>query len=425
MKIHFIGIGGIGMSSLAQYYLAQDFLVSGSDVAASEITDDLAKKGVKIFIGHRAENIPYDLDLIIYTAAVDGENPEIKEVGKNHIKCLSYAKALGELTKEKWTIAISGTHGKSTTTAMLGLILEEAGLDPTVILGTKVKEWGGNFRLGKSKYLVIEADEYSASFLNYWPKMAVLTNIEADHLDFYKDLEEIVATFKKYISHLDEKGFVVANEEDANVVEVVKLAKAQVKNFSLDLQIKELNLQVPGRHNLANAAAAIEAARILEVPDEISMRALNKFNGTWRRMEFRGELNGAKIFDDYAHHPTEIKAALQGAREILPEGGRLFCVFQPHQYQRTYSLFEEFADAFDAADNLILLPIYSVAGRENEEIKKMVSSQKLAEAVNKKNQKAVFIASFKEAENYLKQNLKQGDIAMIMGAGDVYLLKLE
>ncbi len=462
-KIHFIGIGGIGVSALARYYLSRGFLVSGSDLAESEIISDLRKLGTKIPPSpplkrgektiHRKENLLVNVDLVVYSAAVTRDNPELKEARRCKIKCQTYAQALGELTKEYFTIAVSGTHGKSTTTAMIALILVEAGLDPTVIVGTKLREFGdSNFRAGKSKYLVIEADEYAASFLNYWPKIIVLTNIEEDHLDYYKNLKNILKAFKEYIRHLGKDGVLVANREDENIRKLVQSSKFKVQSYNSKFKIKELNLHVPGRHNLMNALAAISATRTLGISDSISVKALNKFSGTWRRFEYRGEVNGAKIFDDYGHHPTEIKATLKGAREFLKNLSlsdsdrtvavgqpKLWCVFQPHQYQRTFALFDQFAGAFDEADKVILLPIYSVAGREKESIKKKVSSEKLASAIKSRmgnpstsarhaglrsgnKDDVIYLDTFDKAAEYLRKNLEKNDVAVIMGAGDVYKL---
>jgi len=425
MRIYFIGIGGIGVSALVRYYLAQDFLVSGSDAGESQLIDDLRREGAEISSGLKTDKMP---DLVIYSAAVPEDHPELVEARRHNVKCQKYAQALGELTKEKFTIAVSGMHGKSTTTAMIGLILEAARLDPTVIVGTKVK-WNSprsfsNFRFGKSQYLVIEADEYDQSFLNYWPKIIVLTNIEEEHLDTYKDLTDIMKTFGEYVGHLPDDGILVANEEDANIRVLIQNSKFKIQNYNTKEIPAGLNLKIPGQHILSDAMAALTVARALNVPDEISIKALNDFSGTWRRMEFRGELNGAKIYDDYGHHPTEIKATLEGVRELL-DGRRLFVVFSPHQYQRTYYLFDKFVSAFDAADKIILLPIYSVAGREDEEIKKKISSEKLAQAIKQTGQDAIYLESFQSAEKYLRENLQKGDVCVIMGAGDIYKLTEE
>jgi len=424
-KIHFIGIGGIGVSALAGYYLKKGVEISGSDVAKSPITEKLKKGGAKIFIGHRAFNLASDVELVIYTAAATKDNPEIKEAKNKKIKTQSYAEALGDLTKEMHTIAVSGMHGKSTITAMIGLIMEKAGLDPTVIIGTKVKEWGNNnFRIGKSKYLVIEADEYNASFLNYWPKIIVLTNIEEEHLDFYKGgIKQIAKTFSDYAGHLGSWGTLVAYAQDEEIIKIAKKSEAKVVLFDISEESskeEKLDLKLPGAHNLSNALAALAVAEVLKISDKIVRKTLSEFNGTWRRMEYKGKINGAKIYDDYAHHPTEIKATLAGAKEMVKEDGQLWCVFQPHQYQRTYKLFKQFSEAFFSADKTIILPIYSVAGREKQSIKKMVSSKKLVKKIN--DEKVIYLDSFSKAGKYLRKNLKKGDLCIIMGAGDIYQL---
>jgi len=520
MSIHFVGIGGIGVSALARYFLARGNEVSGSDAAESEIVEDLRKMGVKITSPQpspskgegeihlfepealRAEwpnplFIKKGTDLVIYSAAVQESNPELIEARRLGIKTQKYAEALGELTKKMYTIAISGMHGKSTTTAMIGLMMEKAGLDPTVIVGTKVR-WnaenytppnpplkGGqrakspltplfqsgeknysNCRVGKSKYLVIEADEYDRSFLNYWPKILVLLNIEEEHLDTYTGgLADILKTFEEYVSHLSEDGVLVANGEDENIVTLINpksefLISKQIINPKFQIQkynsnaIAGLSLKIPGRHNISNANAALAVARVLGIDEKIAVGALNDFSGAWRRMEYKGLVNGAKIYDDYGHHPTEIKATLAGARELLnnsskntkiisPQpspskrggkippnppfpkwGGKLWCVFQPHQYQRTYNLFEQFVGAFGAADRVILLPIYSVAGREDEEIKKKVSSEKLVLRLQAqgKPENIIYLDNFDEAAGYLRKNLQPGDVCIVMGAGDIYKL---
>jgi UDP-N-acetylmuramate--alanine ligase len=421
MKIHFIGIGGIGVSSLARYYLSQGAQVSGSDVSASPLIDELRQEGMHISIGHRVGNISKDMDLVIYSAAVKQDNPEIIEAKKHSIKSQTYAQALGELTKKMETIAVSGMHGKSTTTAIIGLMMEKAGLDPTVIVGTKIKEWGNkNFRIGGSQYLVIEADEFNRSFLNYWPKVIVLTNIEEEHLETYKDLNDIKETFKEYIGHLPSDGTVIENEEDKNIKEIISGLKIKSLAYNSKIKNQELNLKIPGAHNVANANAALAVAEVLNIPEKIAIESLNNFSGTWRRMEFKGTINGAKIYDDYGHHPTEIKATLDSARQLMAGNGRLWCVFQPHQYQRTYRLFEKFTGAFDGADKIILLPIYSVAGRETDEIKEKVNSKMLAQAIRDRGQKEVLCLDlFDETAEYLKKNLKENDLCLIMGAGDI------
>ena len=412
--------------------------VSGSDLVASEITDFLAKKGIKIFIGNDVTNISKDLDLVIYSPAVEQTNPELMAAKSLNIKCQTYPEALGELTKNHFTIAISGTHGKSTTTSMIGLLLEKAGLDPTVIVGTKLKEFGGsNFRAGKSEYLVIEADEHFASFLNYWPKIIVLTTLEADHLDYYKTLKNLLNTFKEYIGHLKEDGVLVVNGDDENIKKVV--GQLPANKFSLS-QPEAENIrpimQIPGEHNASNALAALTVARILKIKDEISLKSLSEYKGAWRRFEIKEGIiddppssktsarqRKITVVDDYGHHPTEVKVTLRAAREKYPNK-KILCVYQPHQYQRTFYLFDEFVKVFREVpiDKVIITDIYSVAGRESEEIKNKVSSEKLVKEINKEN---VIYVPFGEVEKYVKEKIEDGDVLVIMGAGDVYKLVSE
>ena len=403
MKVHFIGIGGIGVSALAQYYLAKGHEVTGSDLVSSEITKLVESKGAKLL-----EKAPRGVDLVIYSPAVRPDNPEFKQAKKQGAKLLSYPEALGELTKEYFTIAVSGTHGKSTTCSMIALILIKAGLDPTVIIGTKLKEFGdSNFRAGKSKYLVIEADEWNFSFLNYWPKIIVLTNIEAEHLDTYKDLNHILKTFKEFISHLPKDGVLIDAREYNLEQEDVKSLKRVLK--------------VPGDHNIYNALAALNTARELGVSDEISFQALSEYQGAWRRFETeQAELKGKKftLIHDYAHHPTEVGATLKAGQEKFPNK-KIWCVFQPHQYQRTFYLFDNFVKALSETkiDKLIVTDIYDVAGREKGEIKKKINSQKLVEKINKPW--IEYLAKDK-IKSYLEDNLEQEQVLIIMGAGDVY-----
>lgn len=434
MRVYFIGIGGIGVSALARYFLARGDEVSGSDIAKNDTIEELRAAGARIISGcfEYGERNP---ELIIYSAAVPENNLELTEARRRGVNCRKYAQALGDLTREKFTIAISGMHGKSTVTAMVGLIMERAGLDPTVIVGAKAKwrnhdgsESCGNFRAGQSQYLVVEADEYDRSFLNYRSQILVLLNIEEEHLDTYSGgLSDIMKTFGEYVSHLPADGTLVANGEDKNVGEICRTTDVKCLKYDLGLGVANLKLKIPGRHNLNNAAAALAVAQVLNIDKKIAVDALSDFRGVGRRMEYKGIINGAAIYDDYGHHPTEIAATLEGAKTLLASNGRLWCVFQPHQYQRTRDLFDKFLGAFDAADEIILLPIYSVAGREKEEIKEKISSEKLAAALGERlandGQKRIsFFDSFDGAANYLRENLQGGDVCVIMGAGDIYRL---
>ncbi len=427
MKIHFIGIGGIGVSAIAQYYLAKGREISGSDLASSEITKLLKKKGIKIIIGQKAKNITKDIDLVIYSPAIQPDNPELKQAKKFGIKCLSYPEALGELTKKHFTIAVSGTHGKSTTTAMLALILIKAGLNPTVIVGTKLKEFNNsNFRMGESRYLVIEACEHEESFLNYWPKIIVISNIEKDHLDYYKNLNNVMKAFSKFIGHLPKKGVLIVNKDDENIQNLIINNQLSVINYQLsnskDTEKLKKFLKVPGEYNIYNALAALAEARVLKVPDKVSYQALSKFRGTWRRFEIKKAIISnhlSFIISDYAHHPTEIKAALSGAKDKFPNS-KIWCVFQPHQYQRTFYLFNDFTKAFDDADEIILTKIYDVAGRGDDKIAKKVSGKKLAKAIEKRGKKVHYIDDFKKIPQFLRKKVKSNDVVLIMGAGDIY-----
>ena len=428
--IHFIGIGGIGVSALAKYYLEKGYKISGSDLISSEITEALEKKGAKIFIGkHKSENLFKNVDLVVYSPAVQKSNPEFKKAKSLKIKTRSYPQALGKLTKEYFTIAVSGTHGKSTTVSMIGILLAKAGLDPTVIVGTKVKEFqDSNCRVGKSKYLVIEACEHEESFLNYWPQIAVITNIEREHLDYYKNLNNILRAFNKFVSNLSKKGILVINDDDKNAKKI--LSKSQVQKYSLkQKEAKELKkiLKVPGEYNIYNALAALAVARILGISNKIAFQALTGYQEAWRRFEIKKcRVPDSKIkvlvINDYAHHPTEIKAVLKATREKFPKK-KIWAVFQPHQHQRTFYLFESFIKVLSAApvDRLIITDIYDVAGREQKTIKKNISSQKLAKKIKTKS-KVVYIPTIGKAAHYLRENLKGREVVIIMGAGDIYEL---
>lgn len=426
MKIHFIGIGGIGVSALAQYYLQKGHEISGSDLAASEITGAMEKRGMKIMIGQKAENITADLDLVIYSPAVKPENPEFAKAKELGIALKSYPQALGELTREYTTIAISGSHGKSTTTAMTALILIKAGIDPTVIVGTKLREFGdSNFHSGKSKYLVIEACEYDGSFLEYSPHIAVITNVDKEHLDYFKTFANVIKTFKNFIMRLPAGGVLVLNKDDAGNAKI-KMQKSKlqfkIQNYSLRApEAKKLAkiLKVPGKHNVSNALAALAVARILGVKDSISFKALSEFKGSWRRFEIVKE-KPFMVVSDYGHHPTEVAATLKAAREKFGKK-KIWCIFQPHQHQRTYYLFNDFVNLFKAVkiNQIIVTDIYDVAGREEKEINKSVSAEKLVKKIGKKNVQYMPMAV---AEKFVKENIKSGEVLIIMGAGDVYRL---
>jgi len=436
MNIHFIGIGGIGVSALARYYLKKGYKISGSDLVDSEIIKDLKKMGAKIFVGeHKRENVPKDTKMIIYSPAINFKNPELKEfVGKNkksNIRILSYPEALGELTKKYFTIAVCGSHGKSTTSSMIGLLLIKAGFDPTVIIGTKLKEFkNSNFREGKGKYLVIEADEWHESFLNYFPKIIIITNIDKEHLDYYKNFKNVLNAFKKFAKKLPKDGVLILNKDDKNILKN-SFSKIIKKTLFYSLKQEESEkikkiLKIPGKHNISNALAVLVLARALNIDDKVSFKAISQYKGSWRRFEEKKlEIKNfnLRIISDYGHHPTEIEATLKAAREKFPKK-RIWLIFQPHQYQRTYYLFNDFVKVFLKApvDKIIIVDIYDVLGREKKQIKKKVSSLKLVKAINKKS---VIYLKKEKVISYLKKNLKNEDVILIMGAGDIYSLSGE
>ena len=418
MRIYFIGIGGIGISALAKYYLKKGNEVFGSDVSGNDIIEKLLKEGCHINIGpQKKENLTENLDLVIYTPAVNERNEEFTEAKRRGIKLLSYPEALGEFSNNLFTLAVSGTHGKSTTTTMLSFILIEAGLDPTVIVGTKVKEFGdSNLRIGNSKYLVIEACEYENSFLHYHPQISLIMNIEADHLDYFKNIENINNSFKQFAAQSEK--VIIQNELDS-VIE----HKNKIVFNKEDAEILNNILQVPGQFNKINAFHALKAARELGIDDEVSFRALAKFKGTWRRMDIDDQSFDFTIINDYGHHPTAIKVTLEAIREKYPTQ-KIYCLYQPHQYERTFNLFDAFVGAFQKSldknyiDELLIYPIYTVEARESEEIKSKVSSEKVVLAVNR--EKCLFIKDFESTKEFIEKNLKKNDVLVIMGAGNIY-----
>ena len=424
-KAHFTGVGGIGVSAIARMMLAEGKIVSGSDTSDSAIIDELRKLGAKIFIGHKAENVANDVDLLVYTPALTADNPELKKAVELGIPTLSYPEMLGLISKDKYTIAVSGAHGKTTTTAMIAKILIDAGLDPTVIVGSLLKDSnphtlgatarrGSNFVAGKSKYFVVEACEYKKSFLNLNPKIIVITNIDNDHLDYYGNLENIKKAFGEFASKLPDGGYLVCDTNDKNLKEIIKEVIFKIIDYTK--VNNNFNLKIPGEHNIKNAQAAMAAAEILGVDSKKAENSLESFEGTWRRFEFKGETkNGVLIYDDYGHHPTEIKATLKGAKEFFG-GKKIWCVFQPHLYSRTKLLFADFGKSFSGADEIILADIY--AARESKD--KSINSKMLAEEITKNGGKTRYMKSFDKITGFLTENIKKGDVVITMGAGDVY-----
>jgi len=451
--VHFIGVGGIGMSALARWFLAQKWAVSGSDITPSSLTRKLQKEGVKVKTGHKKAHISSKTGLVVYNQAIPVSNPELRAAKRFGIPLLTYPEALGGLSRAYKTIAVAGAHGKSTTTALLSLVLTRAGFDPTVILGTILREFGGkNFRAGKSKYLVIEADEWEASFLNYSPAYAIITNIDKEHLDFYKNYSNVKKTFLKFISNIREGGALVANKDDKNLFalrrQIQKIARrgsfkviwygGGILKYTTPIRRIRKVLKMPGKHNVSNALAAYTLARALGISEKKILGALHKYRGAWRRMEFRGYLKTGNyklktpVYDDYAHHPTEIKASLQAFREKFPKK-KIVCIFQPHQAHRTKNLFKEFVSAFNLADYLILLPIYRVAGRDK--LHRGYTSKDLAEKIKFRNSKLGIRSSvvYLPSPHRLPQTIKimirssrhshsfvdSHHVLVMMGAGDI------
>ena len=413
-KAHFVGIGGIGVSAIARMMIGEGKKVSGSDSSDSLITKELEKLGAKVFIGHNAKNISGDIDLLVYTPAVNEENPELKKAAELNIPSFSYPEILGLVSKDKYTIAVSGAHGKTTTTAMIGKILIDAKFDPTVIVGSLLKEQGSNFVAGKGKYLVVEACEYKKSFLNINPKIIVITNIDNDHLDYYGNLENIKKAFGEFVAKLPEDGYLACDPNDENLKEIIKITKINIIDYT---KIKtDFNLKIPGEHNIKNAQAAVAVAEILGIDKKSAIKSLNNFFGTWRRFEYKGKTkNGVLVYDDYGHHPTEIKATLKGAREFFG-GKKIWCVFQPHLYSRTKLLLKDFGKSFGDADEIILADIYAAREPKDENI----NSKMLAEEIVKNGGAAMYMESFDKIAKLLAEKAKKGDVVMTMGAGDIY-----
>ncbi len=440
IHIHFIGIGGISMSGLAEILLEEGFTVSGSDSKESPLTKKLESEGAHIAYGQKAENITSDIDCVVYTAAISKTNPELIEAVAEKIPMLTRADLLGQLMKNYDTpIAVSGTHGKTTTTSMISHILLEADMDPTISVGGILKAIGGNIRVGSSGTFITEACEYTNSFLNFYPKISVILNIEADHLDFFKDLEDIRHSFRQFAELLPEDGTLVINGEindyeeisgglSCNVVtygpspdldySADNIAYDDSGHVSFDLfrhgkYLDRIVLSVTGDHNVSNALSAVAVAELLDIPMDVIKKGLLSFSGTDRRFEYKGETGGVTIVDDYAHHPTEIKATLKAARHYPHDN--VWCVFQPHTYTRTKAFFHEFAEALSHTDHLVLADIY--AARETDTLG--ISSADLAREVEKLGTDTHYFPSFSEIEDFLRANCKPGDLLITMGAGDV------
>ena len=440
LHVHFIGIGGISMSGLAEILLKEHFTISGSDAKESALTKHLENMGATVFYPQKASNIIDGIDVVVYTAAIHDDNPESAEAKRQNLPMLSRAELLGQLmTNYETPIAISGTHGKTTTTSMLSHILLEAETDPTISVGGILNAIGGNIRVGNSDIFVTEACEYTNSFLNFFPKISVILNVEEDHMDFFKDIHDIRNSFHKFSALLPEDGLLVVNKNieeletitDGLVCNVVTYSETQdadysaaniefdeLGNASFDLikygtYVDRIMLSVVGNHNVSNALGVIAVADALEIPLEVIKKGILSFTGTVRRFQYKGERNGFTIIDDYAHHPTEIRATLTSAQNYPHKD--IWCIFQPHTYTRTKAFFHEFAEALSLADHIILADIY--AARETDTLG--MTSEALAEELKKLGADAYYLPSFEAIENFVLEKVIHGDVLITMGAGDV------
>ena len=411
-KLYMVGVGGIGMSALAQYFKDHAATVTGSDREASLVTELLEKRGITVVIGQKAENVPADAELVVYSDSVPETNPERVRAKELDIPELSYFKMLGQISEGKKTVAVAGTHGKTTTTGMLANILKDTGASPTAIVGSIVKDFGSNYLHGDSDLFVVEACEYRDHLLELSPEILVLTNVEWDHTDFFPSLEALQETFKKAIEKVPEDGAIITNPNDKNIAPLLAHAKAKVIDYTKE---PAYELRLPGEFNQNNARAAAAAARVayLSITDDEIRTALASFQGTWRRFEYKGKTaRGAEVYDDYAHHPTAVKETLHAVR--AKASGKVFVAFHPHLYSRTRDLLDEFSTAFADADEVLVAPIY--AARETDD--GTISSEILAERIRATGTNATAL-DFSAIEKRL-QEVGSGDIIMTMGAGDIY-----
>ena len=434
-KIHFIGIGGIGISALARILQARGHQISGSELTISKNTQFLQAEGMNIKIGHNSENLDPTTELVIHTTAIPANNPELLTAQSKKINILTYPQAVGWLTKNFDTIAVCGTHGKTTTTAMAALALTANSADPTVIVGSLMTEFSNkNERLGESNLFILEACEYQEAFLNYHPKIILLNNIDPEHLDYFQNAENYIKVFQTFLSQLQTGGLLIANADDSNIRELIKhnptiktitygttpdcdyqINKHQVKHAGKTL---ELNLFLPGQHNIYNAVAAIVLSDYLQLDQGVSIEAISNFHGANRRFEIKGKIGNTTIVDDYGHAPVEIQATLAGAKEFFGKNSKILCVFQPHQYSRTFFFLNEFSNSFNDAAKVYIPNIY--ASRDSEEDLKRINVDTLVEAINSNSSNlAENTQNFDQTFQMVKSNYQNYDAVITMGAGDI------
>ena len=439
--IYFIGIGGISMSGLAEILKDRGCQVSGTDIKESDVTKHLESLGITIHYGHRAENITDDIDLVVYTAAIHPGNPELEAAKEKQIPLMDRARLLGHIMEEyQYSVAVAGTHGKTTTTSMVSEILLEAEKDPTITVGGILPAIHSNVKIGHSPYFVAEACEYFDSFLQFTPLVGVILNVEADHLDYFKTLDNIRRSFHAFAQRIPAGGLLVLNASIAHPEELEENLHCSVETFGLkenacwqarnivhepngknsfDVYYQgefytSVHLDIPGKHNITNALAAVASAHFLDIPAEVCARGLSHFTGVNRRFQRKGEKRGIVVIDDYAHHPTEIMATLSAARNV--RHNKLWCVFQPHTYSRTKNLFDEFGRAFGDADEIIVADIY--AARETDD--GTISAAMLAERIAKEGGNARYGGDFAALRQHLETHCRTGDLLLTVGAGDVY-----
>jgi UDP-N-acetylmuramate--alanine ligase len=443
-KLHFIGAGGIGMSGLAKVLLGNEAVVSGSDMTESETIEKLRKLGADIKTGHSADYINEGLDAVVISAAVKENNPELQKARSTGLKVYKYAEMLGELMNRYDGIAVAGTHGKSTTSGWLSFVMSRAGITPNFIVGADVTQLGSNSGTGKGKWFIAEACEYDRSFLNLRPKIAAILNIEQDHLDYYKNEDDIIDAFVDFAGRVRRDGTLIVNIDDKNVLSIFRKFPQNIRRrtFGLigycqyqgrhlaiedgcyafdvyfhDMFLGRVRISLPGIHNVHNALAVIACAMQAGIEYKKILEILPQFKGIDRRLMLKGQLDGITVLDDYAHHPTEIRASLEAIRQRY-NPKRLWCVFQPHQYSRTRFLLDDFAESFNLADVTIVPQIYFV--RDSELTKELVDAQKLVDRICRTGSKAYFIDGFEAICEYLKENVNSGELVVTMGAGDIW-----
>ena len=438
--VHFIGIGGISMSGLAEILHERGFKISGSDMKASPLTEHLQSLCISVALPQSRENITQGIELCVYTAAISEENPELLEAKRQNVPTMTRAELLGRIMKNyKEAINVSGTHGKTTTTSMIGEILMEAQMDPTITVGGMMKDIGGNLRVGKSDVFLAEACEYTNSFLSFFPTIEVVLNIEEDHLDFFKDINDIRSSFRKFIEKLPENGILIFNKDipheeyflqnlpgrkiitfghndadyTANFISYDHYARPTYTLFEKGEDRGKVTLGVTGEHNIYNSLSAIAVARAIGIPFDTIKKGLLEFSGTDRRFQLKGKVNGFTIIDDYAHHPQEIAATIATAKKYPHK--KLWVAFQPHTYSRTLALMDDFAGALSQADEIILADIY--AAREQNTVG--VSSDDLRKLMLSQNTNVYYIPDFPSIEEFILSHLEEGDLLITMGAGNI------